>query len=283
MIDQTHSFAVPWLNYFRSWMTLWDVKHYLASRLIDVAKDVCQINGAIDSNKGDGAKRADIAAALMDIQEHCEFLGLQSTLAKVKRCYEQAKIGTLDKSEWMNHLDELESRFHDDIKGLHLLYIEPKKFALYIEQQPFGEEVHSRFFLANHDIREATRCLALNRYDACVFHSMRVLEHGLRALSERITNKRVVNPNWADMIKDIENAIKTRDSENPRKPRWKREREFFIQAALHFRYLKDALRNNSAHVTAGPVEMYENDSAEAVFEHVRDFMQHLTTKLKQRR
>jgi hypothetical protein len=29
--------------------------------------------------------------------------------------------------------------------------------------------------------------------------------------------------------------------------------------------------------------MYENDSAEAVFEHVRDFMQHLTTKLKQRR
>lgn len=46
---------------------------------------------------------------------------------------------------------------------------------------PFGHEVEARFPAAAYDIDEASRCLALGRSTAVVFHCMRIIEQGLQA------------------------------------------------------------------------------------------------------
>src|SRR5262249_6091339 len=48
----------------------------------------------------------------------------------------------------------------------------------------FGEEVATKFVPANQDIEEAGKCLALSRGTATVFHLMRVMEAGLKALAK---------------------------------------------------------------------------------------------------
>ena len=63
-----------------------------------------------------------------------------------------------------------------------------------------------------------------------------------------------------------------------RKPRgWRRS--FFPEAFADFRYFADAWRNYAMH---GKTQ-YGETEAEKVFEHVRSFMRHLATRLKEKK
>jgi hypothetical protein len=59
---------------------------------------------------------------------------------------------------------------------------------------PFGQTVALRFPTASFDIEEAGKCLALARPTACVFHSMRVMEVGVKALAKEL--KIPYAPSW---------------------------------------------------------------------------------------
>jgi hypothetical protein len=48
----------------------------------------------------------------------------------------------------------------------------------------FGDEALDAFQDAHRDMAAAMRCAALNEWTACVFHLMRVLEHGLRQIGD---------------------------------------------------------------------------------------------------
>lgn len=53
----------------------------------------------------------------------------------------------------------------------------------------FGEKVSLNFPSALEDIKEVGNCYATDRNTACVFHCMRVVEYGLRALAKRLRVK----------------------------------------------------------------------------------------------
>ena len=137
--------------------------------------------------------------------------------------------------------------------------------------------VFQKFGSAERDAFEATCCYAYGRNDACVHHCMMVLERGFDALAHKLG----LNPQakaWGGVIEGMEEEIvKRQKALRAKKP--SDLLTFLSVAAKEFTYFKDAWRNHSAH---GRAEYDEND-ARKVLTHARDFMEHLSEKLKERK
>ncbi len=108
---------------------------------------------------------------------------------------------------------------------------------------------------------------------------MRVLEIGLYSLGRHLGIDDI-EVNWELAIQRIEKATKQFDSKAParndpdyiiKKQEWDEQRQFYSEAATHFRYIKDAWRNRTAHAGF----MYQDDRAKRIFESVHEFMAHL--------
>jgi hypothetical protein len=75
---------------------------------------------------------------------------------------------------------------------------------------------------------------------------------------------------WGQVIGQIEKKINRIEQESRTEERSERQR-FYSEAAAQFRYFKDAWRNHVSHNRA----KYDEREARRVWEHVRDFMEHL--------
>jgi hypothetical protein len=85
---------------------------------------------------------------------------------------------------------ELEGRVSDEMTSQVILAIDADRRMLYEQPEPpFRQAVAERFPDANRDIAAAGRCLTLEEWTAAVFHLMRVLEQGLRALGACPSNR----------------------------------------------------------------------------------------------
>ena len=140
--------------------------------------------------------------------------------------------------------------------------------------EPLGSDVAASFPSSTFDASEAKRCFALSRNTACVFHLMRVLEIGLSAFAVKF-NVSASHTNWETIINQIERAIKEPEQDQNRSPTWKDDREFYSQCASHFRIVKDAWRNYTAHARG----KYDEQEASDMLTSVRGFMQKLATRL----
>lgn len=136
------------------------------------------------------------------------------------------------------------------------------------------EETVSNFASALEDMREASRCFALRRYSASVFHSMRVAEIGLIALGNDLSVPAARNKNWEVLINEIEKAIKAIDAQS-RGANWRDDRQWYADAAVQFRYFKDAYRNEVMHVH----QEYGPQHSRAILDSVRAFMNQIATRL----
>lgn len=167
-------------------------------------------------------------------------------------------------------LRELHDNILVELESSCFLSIAHEKRSYYEQKEPpFGSEVQSKFPQAGLDIAAASRCFALDEWTACVFHLMRVLEHGLQWLASDVGLKpeQTANENWKNVIDLIEKEI--RSLEQLPKTAWKVSRvKFLSEAAAQFRYFKDAWRN---HVSHGR-ENYDSISGSSIWNHVKEFM-----------
>jgi len=106
------------------------------------------------------------------------------------------------------------------------------------------------------------------------FILMRALEYPLNAMANAL-NVTINNPNWHQVLKDCEDKISEMGNP-PAAANWKEDKEFYSEAALNFRYFKDAWRN---HVSHGR-HTYDKREAYDIMVHVAGFMDHLATKIK---
>ena len=102
------------------------------------------------------------------------------------------------------------------------------------------------------------------------------------ALTKRLKCGR--KKNWQDAINAIEKAVDAKVREKAGAmlaPASAKRRAdgitFYTAAAKEFRYFKEAWRNRAVH---GRARYSENDAAK-IMNHVRDFMGHLATRLKE--
>jgi hypothetical protein len=138
-----------------------------------------------------------------------------------------------------------------------------------------------RFPSCRDDAEAATDCWALGHGTACVFHLMRVAEHGLRAVARE---RRVKLPKskpidfaqWGDIIKALK-AKADALANAPSKHGHKREVAvaFYRGIIGELEAFRDVYRNPVDHSRA----TYDQSRAESVLNHVHGFMERLSERL----
>src|SRR3990172_9048225 len=120
------------------------------------------------------------------VEAECNKLGLTFSAIvaeEVVNMLSQPKV----KSGQLKQLTQtLTGRIIDELKQRMFLCIESDKQSLFLGENLFGSEVESAFPSAIFDIEEAGKGLALERWTAAVFHSMRILEIGLSVLARAV-------------------------------------------------------------------------------------------------
>jgi hypothetical protein len=119
------------------------------------------------------------------------------------------------------------------------------------------------------DIEEAGKCLALGRATACVLHTMRILEVGLKALAKALNIPYA--PSWESYLKQISDQIAAKHKNKTTK--WKREEKFYRDLSGDLLLVKQAWRNPTMHID----RKYGIDEAEQIFNAAKIFMQRLAS------
>jgi hypothetical protein len=148
-------------------------------------------------------------------------------------------------------LNDIESRFADFLSEIQL-------FTLSAQETPFmasAEELLNSpgfsvaFPNASFEVEEAAKCVALGRYTASVFHAMRMLEIGIRALSKRLSIPDPTKPsekNWGKILATIKAEIDKLWPNNTRLPN--SEGAAFEELCAHLDAVRNPWRNATMHV-----------------------------------
>lgn len=163
-----------------------------------------------------------------------------------------------------------------ELENRKFLWVDPEHSAIVDNDRAFGMAVWDKFPSARIDIREAGNCIAAECPTAAVFHLMRVLEHGLRALAGQV-GKSFDIQQWHNIIEEIESEVKRLAKTLPRGLAKNDRLQFLSEAAKEFAYFKDGWRNYVSHSRRS----YDAHAALSVFDHAKTFMAHLATKLSE--
>jgi len=216
---------------------------------------------------------------------------IQKEIPKYRQILEEADLQlSLDSFErFVDHLakpgvttgqlgesaEELQNRIGDELSHM-LLWQVTREDARFLDVDPFGADVSGKFPSARDDIEEAGKCLAFGRATACVFHLMRVMEVGLRALSASLNDPTLdpkTNPTWENILgrcdRELAKPLAQRSAE------WRKDEPFFSTASANLRSVKDAWRNPTLHVE----RKYTEEEARDVWYAVRGSIRHLAIKL----
>ncbi len=166
-----------------------------------------------------------------------------------------------------------------ELKSKLFLYV-PFHAAKYYERDDIlSDTAKTAFPSAFMELKHAGNCFALSLYTACVFHSMRAAEIGVRTLGIDLGvtfHFPIELAEWHSILDQIESKIK--DKKNLSKGSVKDEDlRFYSDSASQFRYFKDAWRIRVAHARA----TYAEDEAGRVLDHTRDFFESLAGRLKE--
>src|ERR1035437_6377080 len=147
---------------------------------------------------------------------------------------------------------------------------------------PVWAHIWKSFPLAKDDCREAVYCYALERNTACVFHSMRAAEIGLRALARRMKvtlpkNKRLEWAQWQEILKEMKDKTEAFAKTVKAGPANDDLLEFYNGAIGQFYGFKDEFRNQVMHVRGA----YDEFDAARALTRVRDFMEELAERIDQ--
>jgi hypothetical protein len=231
-------------------------------------------------------------AELIDsaVPEDCKVLGLHSAEKQVRKVQEYLQRTSGNFSEFTELLKELRRRIVEDLEDRVFFHVYPHKIDQFFKRDEngqltprtapdlFGQEITTRFPGTLYDVEEAAKCFVCSRYTACVFHLMRVMEVGLRALGQSLGDPSLdpsLNPTWERILKrcdtELQKSLRDRSAE------WKTDERFFAEATANLRVVKDAWRNPTTHVEA----KYDEERARDVWNAVLAFMRHLAIKLSE--
>jgi hypothetical protein len=275
----------PWVAEPHRLWSLWDLMRPLLLRA--VAQAIDDIN-LVETRL---AARPDQTGSLSD--EECERyvsiingarrifegMGLDSTVDQIVRF--DTDIGGLevDAPYALELIRGLKHRLEDELKRSHCFMMTREQAKYWATPQLFGSEVWQRFPSANSDVEEAGKCLACNRGTAAVFHLMRVLETGLRALGASLNDPNLDpkrNPSWETILRKSDEELQKPVKD--RTPEWTTDDGFFSTATANLRVVKNAWRNPTMHVE----RRYTEEEAREVWDASRAFMRHLAMKLSEK-
>jgi hypothetical protein len=208
---------------------------------------------------------------LETIKGYCQAFGFPASLDKCRFI-----IGWMDEfaqpiitekriAEIVRMADDLNRTLQSECESEQFYHLSRTKNEYYHGNQ-FPMNVRDRFSSAIYDMDEAGKCFALDRFSACAFHLMRVIECGLIELKDILGVERD-NPSWHSILKALSKNIDALSDS--------REQEKYRKIVSRVYAIKDAWRNPTMHVEY----KYNEEEAREVFDATRNFMKVLCEEL----
>lgn len=213
-----------------------------------------------------------VKAWLLLVGGPCGFARLDKALHRIE-LFEEALKYPMEWGDLYGQLKTLREATEGDLKESHFTFVPSDRAAMERGQEAAWASSLKKFPIKD-DVGAALDCHCYRCETACVFHLMRVLEHGLRALAANV-NLTFDLQNWQNIIEEIEAAIRVIANSLPKGAPKNDRLEFLSQAAREFFYFKEGWRNHVAHNRV----TYDENQARSIMTHVRDFMNHLADGL----
>jgi hypothetical protein len=171
--------------------------------ILTVPSDKSNVKMTVDARE---AWSRDLAAWANDFAE----VNLRLSAKTVQRASHELreKDITFDRLGFL--VRDLHQRIEDELEDQLIYSLEPSKL-FFLGTDLFDLEQTKKFSTAWADIEEAGKCLAFNRASAGVFHLMRVMEVGLRALGSSLNDPNLDpkrNPSWESILRKCDNELK---------------------------------------------------------------------------
>jgi hypothetical protein len=175
-------------------------------------------------------------------------------------------------NEAMTSLYTVRTAIEHELDTVSIFQIPPNKRRFFEERELFGPVVAAQFPTALLDIEEASKCFALGRNTATVFHLMRVTEVGLNAIARRIAHPDP-RPMWEPVLTYLDKQLKTKYGDMG--ALFRGDVEFLSGVSAHMHAVNLAWRRRVMHIERN----YDESEAERIIEATKGLMQHLAIKL----
>jgi hypothetical protein len=265
--------------------SLWDMLNLLFGPLYHVLRnlktqaDIARLHHSNLQNDTSSENVADVLDALQKLRKYCDEISLKESVKRIDRIKGKITTSPVKNDFLYQQLADLIEIVEDEGDQQLVFHIEPKKAIQFPESSDTNlwRPSQDSFPSADADMYSATCCYLYDENTACVFHLMRVLEAGLRVLAKAV-GLTFDKQNWHNIIEEIESAIERERNTLPKGPERDQRLTFLSAAAKEFFYFKDGWRNHVSHNRSS----YDEHQALGAMEHVRAFMNHLSTKLSER-
>lgn len=177
-----------------------------------------------------------------------------------------------------------------DLRSRQFIAIDAERNYFVDRDDLLGRPVADAFPSAVPDIREAGNCLAADCNTAAVFHLMRAVEWGLRALaadlglkqvkhkikkSGRVLYTPIAYSEWERILDDLQERVDAKIATLKRGTKKQELQQFYYPALRDIRGIRDAWRNHVMHTR----DEYNAEDADAVFTHVKRLMNALAGRI----
>ena len=248
--------------------------YFLLTRLelvIDMIKKELDYPGTLASD----FPQKSIKTCLTDLRDECTLVGLPESVKHINRVLKRLELKT-DYSYFSVHLDDIRDGIIDEGRDHSVLVISPDRSKLFLEEPHPWDPVIKTFPSASDDVASVLLCYMYDENTASVFHSMRILEAGLKAFAEAL-NVPFGADVWHVVLDQIESEIRELERHWPKGKIKTEFLQFYSAAAKEFRYFKDGWRNYVSHNLA----RYDGPQALSTLTHVRDFMVQLSSRFSE--
>lgn len=213
---------------------------------------------------------------LGSVKDFCKKCELENSQARLENFSYKLSHGKLLNTVIESEIDGLITSLREELNNRYCAFIPCKKLKYFEQKWPFGLEVCLAFGNAHQDIIDAGNCLAADLNTAAVFHLMRVVEYGLRALAVKLKvsaakGKPIEYATWGRIIPALNKMIETIDKKSNKTKKEQADLDFYRLALNDCNIFKDFWRNDVMHTRGN----YNETEALDVYDRVEKFMQGL--------
>jgi hypothetical protein len=174
-------------------------------------------------------------------------------------------------------LSELHECICDELQSHMFFWVPPDRAKFYGDtRKTFGVDVRKRFPSSIREIEKAGKCIAVALPTAAVFHLMRVMEIGLRAIGASLGIALNSHDSWERILTKISaEEIKKDVAANAK---MLANLPFYQSARQTVSAVKDACRNRAMHFDGD----WDEDEAKEIMTATRSFMKRVAAKLDEK-
>jgi hypothetical protein len=206
--------------------------------------------------------------------------GLKTSAKKAQRIHADLESAHMhvNYGKMASMLKELRERIEDDLHSTVLLSLTESESALYENPERDWGNAASRFHKIRHDIEECSKCFALARYAAAVFHAMLIAEFGVIQVAE-LFGVAGDKPGWGA----LERLQRINDKKWTDKTPLEQQHAKFLELLLPLAFsMKNSWRHKMDHVANKIVWVdtsFDPDFAKDIISATSAFMRRLASDL----